>query len=240
MQKTNSKSAVDHGVKVQALTVYLDEYSNPKKHKYLFCYKIRISNESKQTVQLLNRHWIIIDSNSKIEEVQGPGVVGQQPILEPGQSHEYFSFCNLETNFGTMEGSYEMLDAEGQTFMAAIPRFYLAETLNQFDKPLFKRGHIVKHKSDDYRALITDYDMYFMNDEEIYNKNDPKPAKDKPWYYVLIDGTNAISYVAQEQLELDMNDNESMSHPLVDFFFTGFDGEKYIRNDKTWDELKRG
>ena len=239
MQQTDSKLAIDHGVKVRALTVYLDEYSNPKKHKYLFCYKIQIANESKQTVQLINRHWIIIDSNSKVEEVQGSGVVGQQPILKPNQTHEYFSFCNLETNFGTMEGNYEMLDQDGQSFFAPIPRFFLADTLNQFDKPVYQRGQIVKHKTDGYNALVTDYDMYFMNDEEIYNKNDLKPAKDKPWYYVLIDGTNAISYVAQEQLELNAGDQESIEHPLVDFFFNGFDGEKYIRNEKTWDHLKQ-
>lgn len=237
--ETNSEAnALDYKIKITALSIFLDEYSNPKKHKYLFCYKVRIANESDKWVKLLNRHWIIIDSNSKIEEVKGPGVLGQQPELVPGDVHEYYSFCNLETNFGTMEGFYEFIDENEEQFLSPIPRFYLAETLNQFDRPIFKRGQIVKHKHDDYRGIITDYDMYFINDEEIYNKNSQKPAKDKPWYYILIDGTNAISYTAEENLVLDQN-QKNIEHSLVDFFFNGFDGTKFIRNDKTWDDIKR-
>jgi hemimethylated DNA binding protein len=78
--------------------------------------------------------------------------------------------------------------------------------------------------------------MYFINDEEIYNKDETKPAKDKPWFYVLINKTNAISYIAQENL-VPAGEFVEIEHPLVDFFFKDFDDEKYIRNDKTWDEL---
>lgn len=228
-------------IKVSALTMFMDEYSSAYDKKYMFCYKIKIKNESSETVQLLNRHWIILDSNSKKEEVKGAGVIGMQPKLEPGGEHEYISFCNLETNFGSMEGSFEFQDAHGEHFLVEIPRFFIAETLNQLDKPSFRRGHMVRHKKEGFRALITDYDMYFINDEELYNKSANRPAKDKPWFYLLIDETNSISYVAQENLELD-EDQETIEHPLVDFFFDGFSDQDghYIRNNKTWEQLKRG
>jgi len=239
MQHTSSQLNTDHGVKVTAQTIFLDEYSKPEKKHFLFCYKINIKNDGENTVKLLNRHWVIIDSESHRSEVKGPGVVGLQPVLAPGQGHEYFSFCNLETNFGTMEGNYEMQDEDdGGTFLVAIPRFYLADTLNQFPGPTFKRGQVVRNKKENYRAVITDYDMYFINDEELYSKATDRPERNKPWYYVLIDKTNAISYLPQEQLEL-AEEQEGLDHPLLDFFFDGFDGEKYKRNDKTWEQLKR-
>lgn len=235
----DSKLSINQKIEVKAHSIFLEEYSKASEDKFLFCYKITITNNSPQKVKLLNRHWIIIDSNSKKEEVEGPGVVGQQPELKPGESHEYMSFCNLETHFGTMEGFYEMEAADGNKFLAEVKRFFLADNLNQFDKPKYKRGQVVKHPQEEYRGIITDFDMYFINDEEIYNKSKYKPAKDKPWYYVLIDGSNAISYVAEEHLEID-EDQDNLEHPLVEFFFDGFDGEKYVRNGKSWDELKRG
>lgn len=238
MQTGGPSTKVSSQVKVQAQTIFLDEYSNAEKSHYLFCYKITITNNNPSKVKLLNRHWIIIDSNSKKTEVKGSGVVGQQPELAPEESYQYYSFCNLETNFGTMEGYYEMLDDNQSNFLVEIPRFFLAENLNEFPKPHFKRGSIVRHKRDGFRAIVTDYDMYFINDEEIYNKDPGKPAKDEPWYYVLIDKTNAINYVAQEYFELDEN-QEDLEHPLVDFFFDGFNGQRYIRNEKTWEQLKR-
>ena len=236
---TSSSVDVKQNIKVSAKTVFLEDYSKAKENKFLFCYKISIQNNSNKSVKLLNRHWIIIDSNSKKDEVKGSGVLGLQPELSPGAKHEYLSFCNLETNFGTMEGSYEFVDQENNTFFVDIPRFYLADNLNEFDKPRFQRGSIVQHKEDGYYAVVTDYDMYFINDEEIYNKDETKPAKDKPWFYVLINKTNAISYIAQENL-VPAGEFVEIEHPLVDFFFKDFDDEKYIRNDKTWDELKGG
>jgi ApaG protein len=236
----SSELKTTNQVNVSTKTIYLEEYSKPIEKSFLFCYKVIITNNSNKKLKLLSRHWIIIDSDSKKSEVRGPGVVGQQPELPPGESYEYLSFCNLETHFGTMEGSYEMLDEDNNTFFAQIPRFYLSDNLNNFDKPRFKRGQTVHHKTEGFRALITDYDMYFINDEEIYKKNSNNPAKNKPWYYVLIDQTNAISYVAEEHLEID-EDQERIDHPLLDFFFDGFNSQenKFNRNNKTWDELKR-
>jgi ApaG protein len=236
-----TKISSQNKVTVTAKTIFLDEYSKPNEHKYVYCYKITIRNEGKNRVQLLNRHWIIIDSNSKKEEVHGAGVIGQQPILYPGESHEYFSFCNLETNFGTMEGSYEMEDEHGERFLAEIPRFYLAETLSEFDRPLFKRGQVIRHKLNNFRGIVVDYDMYFINDEDLYKKCIDNPAKDKPWYYVLVDKANAISYVAEEYLEIEEDDSE-IEHTLFHFFFDEFDKDKkiYKRNNKTWDNLKKG
>ena len=236
-----TKISSQNKVKVTAKTIFLDEYSKPAEHKFLYCYKITIQNQGTKRVQLLNRHWIIIDSNSKKEEVQGPGVVGQQPILYPGESHEYFSFCNLETNFGTMEGSYEMEDEDGERFLAEIPRFFLAENLAEFDRAKFRRGQVIKHKLNNFRGIVVDYDMYFINDDDLYQKCPDKPAKDKPWYYVLVDKANAISYVAEEYLEIDEDDSE-IEHTLFHFFFDGYDKNQklYKRNNKTWDNLKKG
>ena len=163
-----------------------------------------------------------IDSDSKKDEVKGPGVLGLQPEIAPGEAHEYFSFCNLDTNFGTMEGSYEFIDNDNNTFFVPIPRFFLADNLNEFDKALFSRGSLVRHKTEGYLAVVTDYDMYFINDDDIYAKDESQPAKDKPWYYILINKTNAISYIAQENLEL-VEEFHEIEHPLVEFFFDDFD-----------------
>lgn len=235
-----TQTSVNNQVIVTAKTLFLDEYSKPAENKFLYCYKINISNNGPKKVKLLNRHWIIIDSKSKREEVRGAGVVGAQPELLPGEFHEYYSFCNLETNFGTMEGSYEMVDEDGNVFLAEIPRFFLAENLQEFPRPSFRRGQIVNHKNNNFRGIIVDYDMYFINDEELYKKCIDSPAKDKPWYYVLIDKANAISYVAQEYLEA-AEDQSEIEHSLFNFFFDGFDKDKgiYKRNNKTWDNLKR-
>ncbi len=229
-------SCTSQGIKIDISTVYLDEYSKPAKKNYLFCYRITITNESDKWVKLLNRHWIIIDSESHKEEIKGPGVVGQQPELEPGESHQYFSFCNLATEFGTMEGSYEFTDKTGENFLADIPRFYLSSNLSEFEKNKFSRGQIVHHKLYDYRGVIADFDMYFLNDEKWYEANESKPPKDMPWYYVLADDTNTVHYVAQENLE-NCDDNSEIEHPLMQIFFNGFENERYIRNDKTWQDL---
>lgn len=225
------------GIKIDVSTVYLDEYSNPAKKEFSFCYKVNIQNKSDNTVQLLNRHWVIVDSNSQTEEVKGPGVVGKQPKLAPGDAHEYFSFCNLETDFGTMEGEYTMLDDKGNEFDVKIPRFYLSSNLNEFEANTFKRGQIVKSKSGDYTGLIVDYDMYFLNDDKIYESIKDKPPKNKPWYYLLVHDSNTVTYVSQEQLSL-IEEPHEIIHPLTDFFFASFDGTRYTRNSKTWNDLK--
>lgn len=115
-----------HKIRVQVATAYLDEQSSPSEQRYVFSYTITIRNEGQRTAQLLTRHWIITDANGRVKEVRGEGVVGEQPRLEPGQGFRYSSGAVLETPVGTMEGSYQMVDAEGQRFDAAIPPFRLA------------------------------------------------------------------------------------------------------------------
>ncbi|WP_026994585.1 Co2+/Mg2+ efflux protein ApaG [Flectobacillus major] len=117
-------SAITHGVKVSVVTEYQAEYSNPYHAHFVFSYKIKIENESDFTVKLLRRHWYIYDANGLIREVEGEGVVGQQPTLEPGQSHEYSSGCNLNTSIGKMAGTYQMERVfDGKLFNVVIPDF---------------------------------------------------------------------------------------------------------------------
>lgn len=117
---------ITDGVKVSIETVYQPEYSNPDNEHFMFAYKIRIENLGDYSVQLLKRHWHIFDSNGIKREVKGDGVVGLQPIIPPGEVHEYVSGCNLKTDIGYMEGTYEMLrEVDGTTFEVVIPQFSL-------------------------------------------------------------------------------------------------------------------
>jgi ApaG protein len=125
----NTSEAVTRGVVVHVESTYIPERSDPFGNRWFFAYRIRISNGGDETVQLINRHWIITDANGRVEEVKGPGVVGQQPILEPGESFEYTSFCPLETPFGTMQGSYQMTAESGVSFDAEIAEFSLSEPM---------------------------------------------------------------------------------------------------------------
>jgi len=115
----------DRLVRVTVEARYLEEHSSPADDRYAFAYVVTIANEGQSRVQLRRRHWIITDGNGKVEEVEGPGVVGQQPILEQGDVHRYTSGCVLPTPVGTMEGTYEMHAAGGRVFQAEIPRFPL-------------------------------------------------------------------------------------------------------------------
>jgi len=115
-----------HGVRVGAAAFYLPEQSDPAEDKYLFGYTIVVANQGDVPVQLVSRHWIIIDAEGEREEVKGPGVVGQTPRLEPGQAFKYQSFCPLRTPWGTMEGTYQMRRDEGTMFDVQIGRFFLA------------------------------------------------------------------------------------------------------------------
>lgn len=114
------------GVRVGATAFFLPEQSEPEERKYLFGYTIVIANEGDSPVQLVSRHWLIIDGEGRREEVRGPGVVGETPRLEPGQAFKYQSFCPLRTPWGTMEGTYQMRRDDGETFDAQIGRFFLA------------------------------------------------------------------------------------------------------------------
>jgi ApaG protein len=125
----HTSEATTRGVRVEVESRYIREKSDPGRNRWFFAYDIRISNQGDNVVQLLNRHWIITDANGQVEEVKGPGVVGNQPILAPGESFEYTSFCPLTTPFGTMEGSYEMVTDGGGTFKARIAQFSLSEPM---------------------------------------------------------------------------------------------------------------
>jgi ApaG protein len=122
---TTTSDAVTRGVRVSVRARYSDQNSDPHARQWVFLYTITISNESGMRVQLLKRHWVITDANGEIEEVKGPGVVGKQPILEPGQSFEYTSACPLKTPFGSMHGKYQMLGPDNENFDVEIAGFAL-------------------------------------------------------------------------------------------------------------------
>jgi ApaG protein len=120
-------SAVTRGIRVEVAPDYLPERSAPAAHQYLFTYRVTITNEGSETVQLLARLWIITDAEGREERVEGPGVVGETPTLPPGARHVYSSFCPLPTPVGTMEGCYRMVVVPtGERFDVAIGRFTLA------------------------------------------------------------------------------------------------------------------
>jgi ApaG protein len=119
-------NAITNGVRVTVSTEYVPSHSDPTQHRYLFAYKVRIANEGARTVQLRSRHWIITDATGKVEEVRGPGVVGKQPVIKPGEHFEYTSSCMLETPRGSMRGDYQMTAAEGDPFDAEIATFQLS------------------------------------------------------------------------------------------------------------------
>ena len=118
---------VTRGVRVQVRSQFVAERSRPLAGYWFFAYTVQISNEGTEEVQLISRHWRITDANDEIRDVRGPGVVGEQPVLSPGESFEYSSYCPLATPFGTMEGSYQMLTESGETFDAQIAPFVLSE-----------------------------------------------------------------------------------------------------------------
>ena len=114
-----------YAIDIDVATRYLDDQSEPEQDRYVFAYTIRIHNSGKVPARLLKRHWIITDANGKTEEVEGDGVVGEQPYLRPGEKFEYTSGAVLETDLGTMRGDYQMLADDGTQFAAAIPAFTL-------------------------------------------------------------------------------------------------------------------
>jgi ApaG protein len=117
-------TVVTEGIKVSVMTEYQPEYSSPSQAHFVFTYRISIENCSGHTVQLLRRHWMIYDSNGVVREVEGEGVVGQQPVLEPGEVHEYVSGCNLKSSMGKMSGTYLMERVfDGRQFRVSIPEF---------------------------------------------------------------------------------------------------------------------
>jgi len=112
-------------IDIEVETRYVESQSNPESRRYVFSYTITIRNDGLQAARLMKRHWIITDANGKIQEVKGDGVVGEQPHLNPGEAFRYTSGTVLDTPVGSMEGSYEMVDPEGNPFEASIPLFVL-------------------------------------------------------------------------------------------------------------------
>ncbi len=115
-----------NNIEVDVETRYIEEQSNPEQNYYVFAYTITIQNKGQQAAQLLTRHWVITDSNQKVQEVRGDGVVGEQPLLKPGEQFVYTSGTMLETAVGTMKGSYQMLADDGSQFDAEIDEFVLS------------------------------------------------------------------------------------------------------------------
>jgi ApaG protein len=117
--------AVTQGIRVEVMSRHVPENSRPGEGEWVFQYTVRITNLSAQTAQLVSRHWIITDAFENIREVKGPGVVGEQPILAPGQSFQYSSWCPLKTPTGHMRGTYQMTRPSGEDFEVEIAPFAL-------------------------------------------------------------------------------------------------------------------
>lgn len=127
--------AVTHDIEVSVEPFYMEDQSDPDDNRYVWGYRVTIVNNSDRTVQLLSRYWHITDENGHVEEVEGPGVVGEQPVLDPGDSFQYSSGCPLSAPSGVMVGRYQMEDEKGAPFEIDIPAFSLdlpdkARTLN--------------------------------------------------------------------------------------------------------------
>ncbi|RYZ95080.1 MAG: Co2+/Mg2+ efflux protein ApaG [Proteobacteria bacterium] len=121
------RSRRTNGVRVDVSVEYVQGKSTPALNQYLFAYEITISNENPEAVQLLHRHWTITDALGRVEEVKGPGVIGKQPRLKPGESFTYDSFCPLPTPFGSMRGTFKMMRDNGAIFEVEVPLFSLVQ-----------------------------------------------------------------------------------------------------------------
>ncbi len=115
----------DHDILIEALPIYLEEQSHPEKNQFFYAYSVRITNLGQKPVTLINRHWIIIDGTGERREVQGEGVVGETPKIEPNENFTYQSLCPLKTPTGNMRGHYEFETESGENFRVEIPLFFL-------------------------------------------------------------------------------------------------------------------
>ena len=131
MSSSMDSDTTTHGIRIQVLPRYLPDHTDSEENRFVFSYRITITNNSDHWVKLIHRHWITINADGKRSEVKGSGVVGFQPELDPGEAHEYESLCPIDTDWGTMEGSYEMQDDKGNLFDIKIGRFYLAVTSDE-------------------------------------------------------------------------------------------------------------
>lgn len=123
----STSEAVTRGIRVRVEAEYAPDRSQPLRNQWFFLYTIEITNESDEIVQLLSRHWIITDAMGDVQEVRGPGVVGEQPVLEPGEAFRYTSGCPLTTPFGSMHGTYQMVTGKREVFDIEIAPFTLSE-----------------------------------------------------------------------------------------------------------------
>ena len=117
---------VSAGIQIDVETLYVESESDPQKNRFVFAYTITIRNVGETPARLMTRHWVIRDANGKVQEVQGDGVVGEQPHLKPGEGFQYTSGTMLETSMGTMGGSYQMVTDDGSVFKAPIEDFLLS------------------------------------------------------------------------------------------------------------------
>ncbi len=124
--ETGMADSEKYQITVRAVARYLAEQSSPDNSQYVFAYRVTIRNTGRVAAQLVSRHWIITDADNKVQEVRGLGVIGEQPTLKPGESHEYTSGSSLATPVGTMRGSYQMVAEDGTKFDAPIPEFVLS------------------------------------------------------------------------------------------------------------------
>lgn len=125
MLKNTGSDTTTNNIRIQVFPEYLQDQSNPDQRQFFFSYRVLITNNSTHSVRLLSRQWIIINAEGDRQDVEGPGVVGYLPDLAPGESFEYTSSCPIDTNWGTMEGSYTFMEEDGNKFKADIGRFYL-------------------------------------------------------------------------------------------------------------------
>jgi len=126
MPDQTPEGCTTEGIRVETKPMYVPERSNPARGSFFFAYEVTIANVGNEPARLMRRRWVITDGMGEVQEVEGEGVVGHTPHLEPGQAFRYTSFCPLSTPVGTMEGSYEMVRDDGETFEAAIAPFTLA------------------------------------------------------------------------------------------------------------------
>lgn len=125
MEQSPESDLTTEGIRVQAAAQYLPKESDPETSRYVYIYRVIISNDGGERAKLLTRHWIILDADGNRHDVKGPGVVGEFPDLAPDESFQYFSGCPLETEWGTMEGTYIMERENGDRFSVTIGRFFL-------------------------------------------------------------------------------------------------------------------
>jgi ApaG protein len=122
---TTTSETVTNDIRVAVTSRYMPEKSNPMQRYYFFSYDVTIINEGSRPVQLISRYWKVRDAFGRIEEIRGPGVIGKQPRIQPGESFQYSSFCPLNTEFGSMQGNYQMISEDGGQFDAEISSFQL-------------------------------------------------------------------------------------------------------------------